>query len=136
MQPYEIQKHFVTFKSPGMATAEQTTKEIDAWDTLKAVEMAYDILERHGAKPYGFHFSTRARSAQELDSKTIAKSGTYFMGGKITTLQEVIADPINNEILIANMKGNHWDQVVTVTKGYEWTSPILKDDAVLDMNWL
>ena len=136
MQPYEIKQHFVTFKSPGMATAEHTTKEIDAWDTLKAVEMAYDVLERHGAKPYGFHFSTRARTAQELDSKTIAKSGTYFMGGKIKTLQEVIADPINNKTLIANMKGNHWDQVVTVTKGYEWTSPILKDDAVLDMDSL
>ena len=136
MTTYEIQKHFVTFSSPGTATAEQTTKEIDSWDTLKAVEIAHDIFERHGARPYCFRFSTRARAADELDSTIVARSGTYFMGGKTRTLQEVAADPGNNTILIENMKGNNWHQVVTTTNGYEWTSPVLKNDAVLDMAWL
>ena len=60
-------------------TFESTEKEIDSWDVKKAMEMARSIKERHGATPYGFRFSTRERRDDELDSKTVAHSGMYFL---------------------------------------------------------
>ena len=133
MPPYEIKQHFVTFKSPGMATAEHTTKEITPGTRSRPLRWPTTYWNATAPSPTASTSPPGPAPPQELDSKNIAKSGTYFMGGKIQTLQEVMANPTGNKTLIENMKGNHWDQVVTVTKGHQWTSPILKDDAVLDM---
>src|SRR4051812_893169 len=102
-----MEAHFVTFYSPGTFVAEDTTKPIELWDVDAAVKMARDIHERYNAVPYGFRFTTRTRADDELDSKVTAKSGLYFLGGKIETVAEVEArnDPAEH-ILLANMKGN------------------------------
>lgn len=44
-----MKKHFVTFYSLGTFVAEQTTQEINGWDTNKATSMARNIKERHKA---------------------------------------------------------------------------------------
>ena len=54
-----MQRHFVTFYSPGTIVAETTTREIDSWNVDDAVAMSRFIQERYGARPYGFRFSTR-----------------------------------------------------------------------------
>ena len=136
MTTYEIAQHFVNFMSPGAMVNETTTRPIEDWDTAKAVEMSLTISERHGARPYGFYFSTRGRRQEDLDSTGIAKSGIYFLGGTVETLQEVRDNPQDRKILLENMEGNHWDQVVTTNNGYLWTSPVRKGDAVLDLRWL
>lgn len=64
-----MKKHFVTFFSPGTFVSETSEKPIDSWDVDTAVEMSTQILERHGARPYGFRFSTRERGQEDLDSK-------------------------------------------------------------------
>ena len=105
-----MKKHFVTFYSPGTMVAEGTTLPIEEWNVDRAVEMAKGIVERYGATPYGFRFSTRARTEDDLDSKVVEQSGMYFLGGKIETLEEVEArnDP-NEAILRSNMRGNGYE---------------------------
>lgn len=46
-----MKAHFVHFRSPGTFFAEESTRPIESWDTDKAVEMAREIKERHGARP-------------------------------------------------------------------------------------
>jgi hypothetical protein len=129
-----MKKHFVVFMSPGTFVVEKTTKEIDSWDTNKAIEMSKDIVERHGSKPYGFYFITRERKNDELDSKQVKESNMYYIGGKVKTLKEVKEenDPSNN-ILISNMECNGWDRVVTTYTPWKWTQPLNDSDIVLEM---
>ena len=132
MADYAQQAHFVTFYSPGTFVAETTTKPIQSWDVDLAVAMATDIHERHGARPYGFRFSTRARTAEELDSKEVASSGMHYIGGKVETLAEIEHRGLPNErILLDNMRCNGWDRVWTATQGWRWTQPLRPDDVVI-----
>ena len=128
-----MQKNFVEFVSPGSFIAEATVKEIDFWDTDKAVRMANYIHERYGATPYAFQFLTRARDDNALDSKVIERSVVYYLGGKVETLEEVEArnDP-GERILRDNMRVNKWKRVITNTNSYRWTRPLNDDDVVLD----
>ena len=127
-----MKKHFVTFFSPGTLVAETTELEIEDWYQGVAMDMAHDVTERHGATPYAFQFSTRERSDDELDSRVTRKSGLYFLGGKIQSLEEVKADPDSTPTLISNMESNGYRRVVTNTNSYKWTQPLGDDDVVLD----
>lgn len=84
-----VEKHFVTFYSPGTFVAETTVKEIDSWDAAEAVKLADEITERHGATPYGFRFSTRTRNENDFDSKETSRTNLYYLGGRIETVQDV-----------------------------------------------
>lgn len=130
-----MEKHFVTFLSPGTLVSEETTKPIESWDVDTAVLMASEVKERYGALPYGFRFSTRARDADDLDSKTIKTSGIYYLGGKIETLAEVEArnDP-TERVLRANMRGNGIDRVVVNNNSWRFTAALGKNDVVLSVN--
>ncbi len=127
-----IEKHFVTFYSPGTFVAEETQKPICGWDTGVALDMMKTIEERYGARPYGFRFSTRRREVDELDSREIAASPMYYVDVKVETLQEVEQrnDP-NEHILRANMRYNGYDRIATTTKGWRWTQPLKADDVIL-----
>ena len=128
-----MKKHFVIFYSPGTFMAEQTTKPIEAWDIDAAVAMSATIEERHGATPYGFRFTTRARAEDELDSKEIGRSSMYYLQGKIRTYDEVVADNLEDEETLRwNMKTNGFDRIWQSTKGWKWTQPLRPDDVVLD----
>jgi hypothetical protein len=130
-----MEQHFVTFLSPATFVAEATTKPIDSWDVEKAQEMAHEITERYSATPYGFRFSTRSRTDVDLDSKETATSGTYFLGGKIETLDEVKArrrPDGKDDILISNMEGNGYARIVTNDNSWRWTQPLADGDVVLD----
>lgn len=128
-----MEKHFVTFYSPGTFLAETTEKPIDSWDVDAAQKMAHDIVERYGATPYAFRFSTRGRGPNDLDSRELKKSCLYHLGGKVETLAEVEArnDP-KEEILRSNMRSNRYDKVVTNDNSWRSTQPLGADDVVLD----
>ncbi len=130
----KVQKHFVIFYSPGTFVAETTSKPIDSWDVEKAMEMAHDVVERYGATPYGFQFSTRSRVDEDLDSKQSAKSPFYHLGGKVETLAQVEArnDP-KEEILRSNMRCNGWDRIIVNDNSWRSVRPLEKTDVVL--NW-
>lgn len=94
--------------------------------------MATTITERLGATPFGFRFTTRARSEKDLDSKVVRTSKMYYINCKVETLAQIKRrkDP-KDAILISNMKSNKWDKVVTTTKGWRCTLPLEKGDVVL-----
>jgi hypothetical protein len=129
-----MEQHFVTFYSPGTFVAEETTKPIASWDTDQAVAMARAVSERYDAKPYGFRFSTRARTDADLDSKVIKRSGLYWLGGKVETFDEVKARATEKDrILVDNMRINGYDRIVTNDNSWRWTQPLDAEDVVLDV---
>jgi hypothetical protein len=128
-----MQKHFVTFYSPGTFVAESSIKEIDSWDVQVAQRLAASIEERHGAKPYGFRFSTRTRGPDDLDSAVSNTSPMYYLPHcKVETLDQIEArnDP-REEILRSNMRSNGYDRIVVTTEGWKWTQPLSANDVVL-----
>lgn len=128
-----MKKHFVTFYSPGTFVSETSSRPIDSWDIDKAKDMARDISERYNATPYGFRFTTRERSDEELDSKDIAHSAMYYLGGKIETLAEVKARATDKEsTLIGNMECNNVERIITNDNSWRFTAALEKDDVVLE----
>lgn len=130
-----VVKNFVHFFSPGTFVSEESVKEIDSWDVDQAVEMSKSITERHGAKPFAFSFSRRVNDGTELDSKETVRSGYYYLGGEVLTLEGIIArnDP-EDETLIWSMKTNGYDRVIVNRKSYVSTMPLMDSDTVLDMS--
>jgi hypothetical protein len=127
-----MEAYFVTFYSPGTFVAETTTKPVESWDVDAAVKMAADIKERYNATPYGFRFTTKGRGPDDLDSKEIARSPFYWLGGKVETLEEIEArDNPKERILRSNMRGNGWKRVITTTEGWKWTQPLDDGDVLL-----
>ena len=128
-----MQRHFVTFFSPGTFVAERSTKPIEQWNIIVAKKMAHTIRERYGATPYGFQFTTRSRTGEDLDSKVTASSAFYYLGGTIETLDQVKARATEEDrILISNMEGNGWARVITNDNSWPWTQPLRDTDAVLE----
>lgn len=128
-----MKQHFVTFCSPGTFVPETTTLPIKSWDVKAAMKMAHGIVERYSATPYGFTFSTRARGADDLDSKVVEQSGFYWLGGKIETREEVEArnDP-KEEILRSNMRANSIKRIVINDNSWRFTSEFKDDHTMLD----
>lgn len=129
----KIQKHFVTFYSPGTFVSEESSRPIGSWDVNAAMEMAHDVVERYGATPYGFRFTTRGREDADLDSRRTAESPFYHLGGKIETLAQIEArnDP-KEAILRSNMRSNGYDKVVVNDNSYRSVHPLGETDVVLD----
>lgn len=127
-----MEKHFVTFYSPGTFLAEQTTKPINSWDVDIAIGMSKSIKERYGAIPYGFRFTTRSRGYDDLDSHEVARGPMYYLGGEILTLDQVKEqNNPKNRTLISNMEDNNWDRIIVNTNSWKWTQPLKDNDIVL-----
>lgn len=128
-----MQKHFVTFFSPGTFVAETTTKPIESWDVNQAVEMAKSVVERYNALPYGFRFSTRERGENDLDSHEVKTSAMCYLGGEVLALEEIKArNNPDDRILISNMECNGWQRVVINKNSWSWCQPLASGDEVLD----
>ena len=138
-----MRKHYVRFFSPGTMFAEETSKPIESWDTKIAVQMAKEIRERHGAKPYGFQFITCLEGEPvpdgeggllKTESKQVDKSGMHYLGGMIFTIEEIEAAPKNQnlDILANNMKCNDWPFVVRNQNSWLTFQPFREEDCVVD----
>ena len=137
-------QHKVVFYSPGTLFSESSSKDIDSWDTRKAVEMAEAIMERYNAKPYGFVFETYKTHADVSDGeggtlqvrpKLEKSSGVYFLGGKLETYDDVLArneDSTNDRILLSNMRGNGMWIVCINTNSFRSTMPFEENSKIVD----
>ncbi len=125
-----LRQHFVTFYSPGTFVHEETTKPMIKWDIKVAQQGAQGIVERHGARPFAFQFSTRA--SKELESQIVNRSPLYYLGGKIETLAEVKARATDKDrILLANMEGNGLKQIITTNNPHPLCQPFGAGDVIL-----
>lgn len=136
-----MRKDFVTFLSPGTFVHEQTTKPIDKWDIPAACEMSTSIVERYGARPFCFYFTTVLTAEPvpdgeggtlEVCPKEVARSGTHFLGGTVLTIHDVEARARpGDEILASNMRFN-WPVVVETSNGFRSVNPFVQDDVIVD----
>jgi hypothetical protein len=149
-----FKRHYVEFRSPGTLYAEESSRPIEAWDTAKACELAKGITERHGAKPFAFKFITMLEAdpiddgeggTLQVQSRRVAESGTYFIGGTILSIDDVIrrnepsvrrggTKPTSGDdgILIENMRRNDWPYAIEIVNVYRSTWPFLESDLVVD----
>lgn len=135
-----VRKHFVEFLSPGTFSSESDYREIPEWDPKLAAEMSKNIVQRYGARPYGFVFSTVLTvdpipdgegGTLKVEPKTVKESGTHFLGGKILRYEQV-PDDDEHRILRSNMRLNGWPLVVNNTNSFRSTHPFKPDDVLLD----
>lgn len=128
-----MRKHFVTFFSPGTIVDETTTLPIESWNVDEAVRLSKSVTERYDAMPYGFRFSTRERADNDLDSKEVARSSMYYLGGTVVTAAEVLAgtDP-RDEVLRWNVKHNNIKRVVVNANSWKTIRALQDDDVVLE----
>lgn len=130
-EPTMVQ-HSVVFLSPGTFVAESTQSPIESWDVERAQDMAAEIVERYNARPYGFYFVTRGRGADDLDSREIERSGTYFLGGKVRTVDDVrAANKPDERTLLSNMECNGYSRIIDNRNSWRWTQPLRDEDVVL-----
>jgi len=139
-----LNKHFVQFYSPGTFMPEVSEKVVRSWNPKRATALARDIVERYGAKPFGFRFITR-RCATPIDDgeggklnvepKEIKRSGIYYIEGCIETIDQVMArnDP-SEERLRDNMRINEIKKVVITKNGYRSVHPFNDGDNIVDKN--
>jgi hypothetical protein len=128
-----MQKHFVTFLSPGTLVAEDSTFTVDSWDVNAAMEKAHTVVERHNATPFAFFFTTRSRGEDDLDSKVTAKSPTYYLGGEVFTREEIEARNLKDEIILRdNMRSNDIKRIIINRNSWKTTQTLHDDDVVLD----
>ena len=127
-----MKKNYVTFYSPGTMVAETTRREVASWNVDKALKMSEEIKERHGARPYGFCFTTMKRGLRDFTPREVDRSGMYYVNCRVETLEEIErrGDP-KESILLQNMKANGWDKMVSTKSGWAWSHQLHDTDIVL-----
>lgn len=141
-----MRKHYVTFLSPGTFFMEQSTRPLTDWNMVEAVTLAATITERHNAKPYGFYFTTQLTGEPvpdgeggqlEVQEKEIARSGTYYLGGELLTVDQIAArvasGAIDLRILLSNMEANDWPVVIENRNSWRVTLPFTQEDVLVDI---
>jgi hypothetical protein len=124
-----VRQHYVVFLSPGTFVDETDERSVKKWDPKKALAMAEEIQQRHGARPYAFYFETRIVAGPISDGeggtltvepKTVAKSGVHFIDGKLRTIDQIEerADP-REAILLSNMRCNDWPIACVTTRSWK-----------------
>lgn len=137
------EKHFVTFHSPGTFFDECSSRDVSAWNTMEATEIARSIVERHGAKPFAFSFGTRLVAdpiddgrggVLQVQPREIQASGLYYLGGEIKDYDEIAASEPDSKIMLSNMRCNDLPIVIVNTNSFKTVRPFREQDQVVDTN--
>lgn len=111
-----MRAHFVSFfgsdLGPTAGTWGESNHPIKSWDVNTAMAMARVVAERRGIVPRAFMFTTKARNANQLDSRVVKRSGYYFLGGELLTLNDVKHEMPEEGMLISNMRRRAIKRVV------------------------
>lgn len=137
--------HSVIFYSPGTLFSETSSRDVQSWDVRLALDLASDISERYGAKPFGFRFVTYTTAdpvpdgiggTLEVERKKTKESPMHYIDGCLMTLDDVRKEP-KNDTLIFNMEANGIARVVTGPvrgKNFRWTHEFHEGDLLFDFD--
>lgn len=112
---------FCVFYSPGTFFPETNSVEVASQEDLVGpCARAREIVQRHGAKPYGFVF-------QDGNGKLL--SGMHYLGGKLIMYDDL---PYDDEYNI--MRSNMRDSPVAIenTNSYRFTGQFFDSSILLD----
>jgi hypothetical protein len=131
--------HYVVYRSPGTLFSEESQRRVESWDVVKATQMAREITERHGAKPYAFLFKTMLEALPveadgeklNVEPKEIDRSPLHHLGGEVVRYDDV-ADIKQNSILRDNMRCNGYPLVIQTRHSYLSTQPFGEKDLVVN----
>ncbi len=135
-----MKKHSVIFHSPGTLFDETTAREVTERDPKQAALLAADIVERYGAKPYGFRFVTMLVAdpvpdgeggTLNVEPKEIERTGMHYLGGTVIRFDD-IPDDKASAILRSNAQGNGWPLVVECRNSYRSVHPFVEGDTIVD----
>ena len=121
--------HRVTYYFPGSLFSEESTRTIDHRDPARAADDAPD-----GAFCFTLHDVEETPDLGPdftVIPKPKNKTGRYYIGGEVFTVEQVEALDGDHDILAANMRCNGYEQVVRCRTG-NW-QPLEADDVVLEI---
>lgn len=123
-----MQQHHVTYLFPGSFFSEESSRKVSAWDVAEALK---DIPKLSDTYPpaFCFYFSTMRREDDEMNGKQVAKSGRYYLGGKVYEYDE-LPQGKENEILRLNIQHYDGKRAIKTSAG-NW-QPFLPGDTLLD----
>lgn len=135
-----MKKHSVIFHSPGTFFDETTGREVTERDPKQAAALAVAIVERYGAKPYGFRFVTMLVAEPvpdgeggtlQVQPKEIERTGMHYLSGTVIRFDDI---PIDNAsaILRSNAQGNGWPIVVECRNSFRSVHPFVEGDVIVD----
>lgn len=113
---------YLTYKSPGTLTSEESSLKVKKKDIKAAVKGAKAIKERHGSLPYGFYYKNG-------NGKLLGSF--YYITGTLLRYEEIPKISENN-ILRDNMRCNDWPIVIENHNSYRITRPFDKTDIIVD----
>ena len=91
------------------------------------------LTERRDAKDNGISDVYEILGHMTQEPREIASSGLYFLGGKLRTYDEVVADNDPQEaILRANMRGNEMWVIVQNDNSWRFTGAFSEQDCIVD----
>lgn len=133
---------YVEFYSPGTFVSECTTKPIATWNRREACQLAKEVIERYGAKPYAFRFTTCIVADPVSDGqggelkvipKEVEESGLKFLGGRVLSYDQICQrnDP-KEKILRSNMECNRQWFICINDNSWRSTMPFDEADEVVD----
>ena len=114
---------FCVYYSPGTMFTESTRFETESRDLAACAARAkVDVVERHGAKPFGFRFE---------DGNGVKLSGMHYLTGELRRFDD-IPDDKENSIMRSNMRCNDMPIVVENTNSYRYNGEFKPDDVIVD----
>lgn len=122
--------NFVTFVSVGAIIDEKTVKPIKYRNVTEAKEMASEIVERHGARPFGFYFITTNGEKPGSKEYKEDRSGMYYIGGVVKKIEEL--DQTRYRDIISALSDLDVNRCIFVKSGkYEVVKPFMDHDCVI-----
>ena len=120
---------YVTLFYPGAFFPEESVREVGTRDPEAIAREADPAV-------YAFSFHDKVTTTAiidgqeiELGSRAINKSGRYYIDAERLTAADVEALPGDHSILLANMRGNHWDTILCCRPGN--FQPLEEGDVVI-----
>jgi hypothetical protein len=130
-------KYYAKFLFPGLLFSESERVELknhSSQEALKKMPKNAFAFELYDVETRSYVLSETETHDKLGDDaitkdKTVNRSGVFYPGGVLFTLEEVKSMGKKYSILASNMEGNCWDPVVKTTAGN--FQPFEKNDVIL-----